>query len=372
MVFLLISILAGILTVLAPCIFPLLPIVIGSATADGKRVSTRSIVVIGSLSLSVVLFSLLLKASTLLIDIPQSFWNTFSGTVIIVVGLAIVFPSVWDRLPFLQKVQELGSKAMGVGFQKKNYLGDAMIGLALGPVFTTCSPTYLFIIATILPVGFLVGFIYLLGFTFGLALSLLLIAFFGGQLIKKITAHMDATTRVKKIFGVLIVLVGIAILTGYDKKLEAAILDSGYGATIEFEESLIERFAPKTDKESSVDQASPTVLPNHSIQAQFEIHTHGTKRTFTDKKYHQRSTEVYIELPDPHVVHVKKAGTTWGEFFATLPMSLTKDCLTTGTGQKFCSSDNQQLRFWINEVETANALELEIQSNDMLKVVYGR
>ena len=57
---------------------------------------------------------------------------------------------------------------------------------------------------------------------------------------------MIATNRVKQIFGILIIIVGIAILTGYDKKLETMILDSGYGATINFEELLIERFAPKS------------------------------------------------------------------------------------------------------------------------------
>lgn len=245
MIFFFIAILAGILTVLAPCILPLLPIVIGSSEADEKSLSKRSIVVISSLSLSVIVFTLFLKASTLLINIPQSFWNIFSGTVIIIVGIAIVFPLLWARITILQKLHNLGSQAMSSGFQKKNYLGDILIGLALGPVFTTCSPTYLFIIATILPAGFLLGFVYLLGFTFGLAISLLLIAFFGGQLVKKITNHMDTATRIKQIFGILIILVGVSIVTGYDKKLQTSILDSGYGATISFEESLIEKFSPR-------------------------------------------------------------------------------------------------------------------------------
>lgn len=245
MIFFFISVFAGILTVLAPCIFPLLPIVIGSSQTEGRRISRRSLVVVGSLSVSVVVFTLLLKASTLLIDIPQMFWTVFSGTVILLVGLAIVFPIIWSRIPLVQKMGALGDKALGTGHQKKNFFGDVLIGLALGPVFTTCSPTYLFIIASILPAGFSVGFIYLVGFTFGLAVSLLLIAYFGGQLVRKITSRMDATTRIKQAFGWLIVLVGLAILTGYDKKLETAILDSGYGATINFEESLIERFAPK-------------------------------------------------------------------------------------------------------------------------------
>lgn len=246
MIFFLISVLAGVLTVLAPCILPLLPIVIGSSDGESRTLSRRSLVVIGSLSLSVIVFTLLLKASTLLITIPQTFWTGFSGTVIILVGLAIVFPSLWARIPYMQKLSTLSNKAVGAGYQKKNYSGDALIGLALGPVFTTCSPTYLFIIATILPAGFAVGFIYLLGFTAGLAISLLLIAYFGGQLVNKIVANMGAANRVKQIFGALIIIVGIGILTGYDKKLETFILDSGYGATINFEESLIERFAPTT------------------------------------------------------------------------------------------------------------------------------
>lgn len=260
MIFFLIAVLAGILTVLAPCILPLLPIIIGSSETEGRRVSRRALVVIGSLSVSVIIFTLLLKASTLLIDIPQMFWGVFSGTVIVLVGLAIVFPLLWTKVPFVAKLSILSNKAVGAGYQKKSYKGDMLIGLALGPVFTTCSPTYLFIIATILPAGFAIGFVYLLGFTLGLAISLLLVAYFGGQLVNKITSRMGTANRIKQIFGVLIILVGVAILTGYDKKLETAILDAGYGATINFEESLIERFAPKRD--STSEQSSSVNIPS--------------------------------------------------------------------------------------------------------------
>ncbi|HMO78216.1 MAG TPA: DUF3179 domain-containing (seleno)protein [Candidatus Paceibacterota bacterium] len=271
MLFFLIAVLAGILTVLAPCILPLLPIVIGSSETEGRSISRRSLVVIGSLSISVILFTLLLKASTLLIDIPQMFWSTFSGIVIILVGMAIVFPSLWARVPYIQKLSIVSNKALGAGYQKKSYAGDTLIGLALGPVFTTCSPTYLFIIATILPAGFLVGFIYLVGFTFGLALSLILIAYFGGQLVNKITSHMGAANRVKQIFGGLIILVGVAILTGYDKKIEAAILDSGYGATINFEESLIERFAPEKESANTpTSSATPAITVPSALNLYFQ------------------------------------------------------------------------------------------------------
>ncbi len=257
MIFFLIAVLAGIFTVVAPCILPLLPIVIGASEADEKKISKRAIIVIASLSVSVVLFTLLLKATTLFISIPQMFWTSFSGAVIILVGLGIAFPSLWVRVPFVQKISILSNKALGTGYQKKSYKGDMLIGLALGPVFTTCSPTYLFIIATTLPASFFAGFIYLIGFTLGLAAALFLIAYFGQSIVNKVSAHMQEAGRIKQVFGILIVLVGLAVLTGYDKKIETSILDSGYGATIQLEDSLIEKFAPKSMmKDSSVEKNS--------------------------------------------------------------------------------------------------------------------
>jgi peptide methionine sulfoxide reductase msrA/msrB len=251
MVFLGIAVLAGVLTVLAPCILPLLPVVVGASEAGERSVSRRALVVIGSLSLSVVVFTLLLKATTLLIDLPQSFWSWFSGIVVIGVGLAMVFPSYWARMPYLNRISLLGNKAVGAGYQRKSYGGDVAIGLALGPVFTTCSPTYLFIVATVLPAAFVPGLVYLFGFTLGLALALLLIAYFGQSIVNAVEAKMHAAARIKQIFGVLIILVGLAVLTGLDKKIEAAILDSGYGASIQFENALLERFAPGMPAEES-------------------------------------------------------------------------------------------------------------------------
>lgn len=245
MIFFLISMLAGALTVLAPCILPLLPVVVGSAAeeGEGRRIPKRSLVVIGSLAVSVVVFTLLLKASTLLITIPQSFWQWFSGALIILVGLALVFPNLWARVPGVGALSSAGNKALGTGYQKKNYMGDMIVGFALGPVFTTCSPTYLFIIATILPSNFVTGLWYLLGFVLGLVGILLLIAMFGNSLIAKFTKRANSASRVKKIFGIILLVIGILIVTGYDKKLETAILEGGYGATIDFEEGLIKQFA---------------------------------------------------------------------------------------------------------------------------------
>ena len=51
-----------------------------------------------------------------------------------------------------------------------------MVGLSLGPVFSSCSPTYAIILAVILPASFLTGLLNLFAYVLGLSIALLVIA----------------------------------------------------------------------------------------------------------------------------------------------------------------------------------------------------
>ncbi len=118
----------------------------------------------------------------------------------------------------------------------------------------------------------------------------------------------------------------------------------------------------------SVSTVTPT---QEEFTASFEIYTQGTKRIFTAAMYHNKSPNAYIENPDPSVVHVTKPGITWVDFFETLPFTLTKECLVTGTGQTFCNSATEKLHFFLNGTESSDALDLRIQPGDALRVTYG-
>lgn len=276
MLFFLISVLAGVLTILAPCILPLLPVIIGSSNVEtSRKISKKSIRIIFSLALSVIVFTLLLKASTLLIDIPNSFWTWFSGGVILILGLVMLFPDIWSKNKLVSKIKLYGDKRLAKGHTKNNGVGDYIVGASLGPVFSTCSPTYLFIIATVLPAGFLVGFTYLIGFVIGLIFSLFLVAYFGQSIVNKITNNARKAEITKKIFGGLILLVGISIITGFDKKIETWVLDSGYGATINLEQNLIDEFNPNMNEVSNNNENSSTnssgeiLVENKNLQLAF-------------------------------------------------------------------------------------------------------
>ena len=235
--FLALSFFAGILTVLAPCILPLLPVIIG--TSAGARSTATPYIVIGSLSASILLFTYLLKASTLLITIPSSFWAYFSGSILLLIGCTFAFPSLWSKVPGMNKLSTGGNALVGSGYQKKSLWGDVTIGAALGPVFSSCSPTYFLILAAALPASFLLGTVYLLSYIAGLAFVLLLIALMGQRFVGNITWAADPHCWFKKTLGILFIFVGIAIFTGLDKQFEAFILDTGFN-TVNFENSLLE------------------------------------------------------------------------------------------------------------------------------------
>jgi len=52
-------------------------------------------------------------------------------------------------------------------------------------------------------------------------------------------------------------------------------------------------------------------------------------------------------------------------------MELSSQCLTTGTGQTFCSNGTQTLKFYINGEFDSDALDREINEGDRLLVSYG-
>ena len=239
MEFLLISFIAGILTILAPCVFTLLPIILGgSIVGNGWK---KPATIIASLSVSIFLFTLILKASTLLISIDPNIWKYISGTILIIFGLITVFPNIWAKIDFKLGFSSRSDKILNKGSKKSGILGDIFIGAALGPVFSSCSPTYAIIIATVLPQDPLIGILNLTIYILGLALVLIVISISGQSIVKKAKWAVNPNGIFKKILGVVFILIGISIFTGIDKKFEAFLLDQGILDVTQIEMNLLKK-----------------------------------------------------------------------------------------------------------------------------------
>jgi len=236
----LVSFVAGLLTVLAPCIFPLLPILLGTS-AGGKEGRAKAFTVIASLLASITVLTLLIYGSSNILNIEQGTLRAISAVIIILVGLVLLFPHGWELISQKVGLRDSSNKFLGRAMKKDGKAGDVLVGVALGPVFSSCSPTYAIIIATILPQDPVTGTIYLLWYVLGLGVVLSLIAILGSKFVSKLQWATDPDGWFRRSIGGLFVLIGVAVVFNGDRAFEAWVLQLDfYDSLTSFELQLSE------------------------------------------------------------------------------------------------------------------------------------
>jgi len=217
---------AGILTTLAPCVLPLLPIIVGGSigkpSAEARK---RAFLIAASLGVSVIVFTLLLRATTALIDIPALTWQLVSGIILITLGVVSIFPRLWDAVSAKLSLQSRSNKQLVAARERGGTAGAILTGAALGPVFTSCSPLYLYVIVAVLPASFAEGVVLLLAYAIGLCGTLLLVSLLGQKVIGKARWIANPDGNFKKVLGIIFILVGVAVILGLDKDLQFWILE---------------------------------------------------------------------------------------------------------------------------------------------------
>lgn len=219
----LISFFSGILTVLAPCVLPLLPVILGGSLAGQSK--KRPYIIIISLILSLLVFTVLLKASTVLIGVDPSFWEYVAGGLLVLFSITLIFPHVWVWLMDVTGIEKLSQNSLESASHREWIWWPIALGAALGPVFSSCNPTYTILLATILPTSFTMGMVGLLAYFIGLGIILLLIVHFGRSIICRFRFFSNPHGIFRRLLGVLILIVGLLIVTGYIKKIEAFIIE---------------------------------------------------------------------------------------------------------------------------------------------------
>ncbi len=235
-----IAFVSGMLTVFAPCVLPVLPVILG-VTALNHRPYTPY-VVIGSLSFSIIAFSIFVKTTTLFIVIPAHVWMYISGTIFMLFGLTLLLPSFWGSIPLVARIENFFTRLLEKGRRNDSFLGYVLIGVALGPIFSTCSPTYFAILGTILPVNFSLGVFYMSVYTLGLAFMLVLIAKIGSRYMPVLIKIADPKGMYKRVLGILFILLGIGIALGIMAQFEIWLLDNLPFDITRVEYALLTRF----------------------------------------------------------------------------------------------------------------------------------
>lgn len=220
------ALLAGALTTLAPCVLPLLPVVVGgAAAADPGESRRRALVITASLGLSITVFTLALKATTALLTIPTQVWSWLSGGLLVGLGLVMAFPDAWEWVSMRLALQGRSDARLRAARARGGLSGDVLTGAALGPVFSSCSPLYGYVVVTVLPASFGYGLTLLLAYVLGLCATLLAVALAGRRLIARLGWAADPHGRFRRILGAVFVLVGLAVALGWDRSVQAWILE---------------------------------------------------------------------------------------------------------------------------------------------------
>ena len=248
------AVLAGALTTLAPCVLPLLPVIVGgsvgagpapgpdgadsSSGSGGTAVATRApsrlraawasyrapLIITASLAVSITVFTLALKATTAFIAIPPQVWEWIAGGLLIGLGLVSLFPGVWERISAALRLQSRSTAGLARAREHQGTLGLVLTGAALGPVFTSCSPLYGYVIVTVLPSDLGYGLILLAGYVIGLSGTLLLIALLGRRAVAGARWAADPHGWFRRSLGAVFVVVGVLILTGWMKDIETWLI----------------------------------------------------------------------------------------------------------------------------------------------------
>ncbi|MEZ4114341.1 MAG: redoxin family protein [Candidatus Paceibacterota bacterium] len=175
--------------------------------------------------------------------------------------------------PFSFKVKYWFKQSDDRRLQEKSFWGDVIVGAALGPVFSTCSPTYFLVLAAVLPETPIIGLIYLVAYSVGLSISLLIISFLGQKLLNKVGVAADPRGTFKKVLGIIFLIVGIGIITGADKDLQVKILDSGFFDVTKIEQKLLEKVNTKENVQTDEMTQEEDLSASEEVNAQEEVST---------------------------------------------------------------------------------------------------
>lgn len=215
------SFLSGVAMILAPCVWPILPIIFSASIAGTER---RPLTVITGLAsaflVSILGFAYLFR----ILPISQDALRLFSVGVIAFFGLMLIFPSFGAKLEVLlsQFVSQKSSGRLGQG-----QISGFLTGASLGFLWSPCIGPILATVATAAATRGVSGEVFLVAFAFtaGLVLPLLLISWLGQRFLHTSQSLRPFLPVLRRFFGVLTLLMALAIYLDFDKDLQAALVD---------------------------------------------------------------------------------------------------------------------------------------------------
>ena len=219
------SLTAGALTTLSPCVFPILPLVLGGA-AQTHRLAP--LVMGAGMASSFALIGLFLGLAGPALGLDAEHVQAAGAWLLIIFGIVMLVPGLSQR--FTRALSPLAGSAnqLSQRLPRDSLWGALSLGGVLGLVWSPCSGPLLAAALTLVAAegGAAQGSLILGLFGIGAATPLVGVAYASRQGFLRVRAWVSQWAGVVKTgFGGLLLLLGLAILSGGDKLLQAQALD---------------------------------------------------------------------------------------------------------------------------------------------------
>lgn len=218
--------LAGLLSALSPCVLPLLPLVLGAAAAEHKW--APALLALG-VALSFVVIGLFVATVGYSIGLDGDAFRFVAAALMIGLGVILLVPALQNRVSAAGGPLSDRLNAAFGGGPSSGLFGQFGVGLLLGAIWSPCVGPTLGAASVLAARGEDLGAVAATMTVFGLgaAAPLLLL----GAVSRTVFARwrdtlLAAGKRLKQGMGVLFVGLGLLIVSGADKSLEAALVSA--------------------------------------------------------------------------------------------------------------------------------------------------
>lgn len=213
--------LAGVLSTLSPCVLPLLPILMATAVAQHRF---GPLALAAGLTLSFTLVGVFIAALGASIGLDQGVLRQGGALLLIGFALVLLVPALQTRFAAATAVVGASGDGLLARIPGTGWGGQFAVGLVLGIVWSPCVGPTLGAASTLASQGRNLGRIALLMLLFGLGAGtpLLVIGSLSREAITRTRGRLLAFGRRGRwLLGAALLIVGLAILSGADKRFEA-------------------------------------------------------------------------------------------------------------------------------------------------------
>ena len=216
---------AGVLSILSPCVLPILPIVLGAAASEHRWGPAA---LAAGLAASFVVIGLFVATIGYSIGLDGDRLRYVAATLMISIGVVLLVPRLQAQLAAAGAPLQTWSDRRFGGSPRSGIAGQVSVGLLLGAVWSPCVGPTLGAASILAAQGRDLGAVGATMLSFGLGAGLPLAAL--GLLSREAVLRwrsrmMSGGARARAAFAMLLVVSGVLVVSGLDKRIETLVVD---------------------------------------------------------------------------------------------------------------------------------------------------